>query len=82
MNRRGFLRALGLTAAAIPAAKVIGSESELVKQVKDNIKISKANGLIHRDDLSDIIYNISPQDTPFLSHAKMESMVSTEYRWK
>jgi len=34
-----------------------------------------------REDLSDIIYDISPMDTPFLSNAKRGSATATFHEW-
>ena len=35
-----------------------------------------------REDLSDIIYDISPMDTPFLSNAKRGSASATFHEWQ
>lgn len=35
-----------------------------------------------REDLSDIIYNISPQDTPFISNAGRETVDNTLFEWQ
>src|SRR5439155_21839575 len=34
-----------------------------------------------REALSNIIYNISPEDTPFMSNAGRESLENTLYEW-
>jgi len=35
-----------------------------------------------REDLSDVIYNISPTDTPFFSNAKRGKVSNTLYEWQ
>ena len=35
-----------------------------------------------REDLSDIIYNISPTDTPFMSGIGKTKATSTHYQWQ
>ena len=61
MNRRKFLQFLGIGAASAPVvAKSI--EKEIVKP-----QIPKLETI---NDTSDIIYNISPQETPFISKQK------------
>lgn len=39
-----------------------------------------ANGL--REDLSDVIYNISPEETPFISSASREDVDQTLFEWQ
>jgi hypothetical protein len=36
----------------------------------------------NREDLSDIIYNISPEETPFMSNAKKGTATSTYHEWQ
>ena len=35
-----------------------------------------------REDLSDVIYNISPMDTPFMSGCGKESADNTYFQWQ
>ena len=40
------------------------------------------SGVAIREDLSDVIYNIAPMDTPFMSGLSKQSVDNTFYEWQ
>lgn len=49
-------------------------------RVTNTFSVYEAKGI--REDLADIIYNISPEETPFISNASREKVKNTFYEWQ
>ena len=75
MNRRGFLKRLGIGVASLAGVKALGGSEK-----KDNI-CTLANGSKinlpttgRREDLSDLIFTITPEQAPLFSCKKMRKV--------
>ena len=78
MNRRGFLRALGVGAATCAAGllspvRAIAGESAALRQVEtrlrnmmiDNAELASQQRVVACRSVEEVIFNISPVHTPF-----------------
>lgn len=69
---------LGETWEPSPAVQAAQSATMLI--VANTTTTFDIKGI--REELSNIIYNISPEDTPFMSNAGRESVENTLYEWQ